>query len=199
VAVGPGLGQHFETMELVQRFVANLEKSLVIDADGLNAVAKKPEVLKDRKSPTILTPHTGELSRLLKIPSDEIQADRIGAAKRGAAELNSILLLKGMPTIIATPVGEVWISPTGNSGMATAGAGDVLTGLLSGLLAQGMEPLKAASAAAFLHGRAGDIAKEMLGERSMIAGDILAELSDAFFTLLDSPLEPAPGVPVSLW
>ena len=199
VAVGPGMGQHFETIELVQRFAENLERPLVIDADGLNAVAKKPEVLKDRKSPTILTPHTGELSRLLKIPSDEIQADRIGAAKRGAAELNSILLLKGMPTIIATPVGEVWISPTGNSGMATAGAGDVLTGLLSGLLAQGMEPLKAASAAAFLHGRAGDIAKEMLGVRSMIAGDILAELSDAFFTLLDSPLEPAPGVPVSLW
>ncbi|HXF48920.1 MAG TPA: NAD(P)H-hydrate dehydratase [Verrucomicrobiae bacterium] len=199
VAVGPGLGQHFETMELVQRFTADLEKPLVIDADGLNAVAKKPEVLKERKFPTVLTPHMGELSRLLKIPAEEIQSDRVGATKRGAVELNSILLLKGAPTIIATPAGEVWISPTGNSGMATAGSGDVLTGLLAGLLAQGMEPLKAASAAAFLHGRAGDIANEMLGERSMIAGDILSALPEAFRQLHGFPVQPALGVPVRLW
>jgi NAD(P)H-hydrate epimerase len=198
-AVGPGLGQHFETVELVQRFAANLEKPLVIDADGLNAIAKKPEVLKERKSPTVLTPHTGELSRLLRISAEEIQSDRIGAAKRGAFELNSILLLKGAPTIIAAPAGEVWISPTGNPGMATAGAGDVLTGLLAGFLAQGMEPFKAACAAAFLHGWAGDLAREKLGERSMIAGDILSALPEAFRQLQGVPIQPALGVPVRLW
>ncbi|MCI0406936.1 MAG: NAD(P)H-hydrate dehydratase, partial [candidate division Zixibacteria bacterium] len=118
VAVGPGLGQHYETIELVQRFVVTVEKPLVIDADGLNAVAQEPEVLKGRKFPAVLTPHTGELGRLLKTSGEEIQADRVGAAKRGAAELNSILLLKGAPTVIASPSGEVWVSPSGNSGMA---------------------------------------------------------------------------------
>lgn len=199
VAVGPGLGQHYETIELVQRFVAALEKPLVIDADGLNAMAKKPEVLKERKFPTVLTPHAGELARLLKISGEEILADRIGAAKRGAAELNSILLLKGAPTVIAAPGGEVWVSPTGNSGMATAGAGDVLTGLLAGLLAQGVEPLQATCAAAFLHGWAGDFAKEKRGERSMLAGDILAALPSAFARLQTVPTKPELGVPVSLW
>ncbi|MGH8003989.1 MAG: NAD(P)H-hydrate dehydratase [Limisphaerales bacterium] len=199
VAVGPGLGQHYETAELVQRFTANLEKPLVIDADGLNAIAKKPEVLKERKFPTVLTPHTGELARLLKTTTEEISADRVAAAKRGAAELNSILLLKGAPTVIATPFGEVWVSPTGNSGMATAGTGDVLTGLLAGLLAQGVEPLKAATAAAFLHGWAGDCAKEKLGERSMIAGDILAALPAAFLRLPAVPAKPEWSVPVNVW
>jgi len=199
VAVGPGLGLHYETTELVCRFVANLEKPLVVDADGLNALAKKPEVLKERKFPTVLTPHAGELSRLLKISMEEILADRIAAAKRGAKELHSILLLKGAPTVIATPDGEVWISPTGNSGMATAGSGDVLTGLLAGLLAQAMEPLKAACAAAFLHGWAGDVAKEKLGERSMLAGDILAALPEAFKRLELVPIEPKLDQPVDLW
>ncbi len=199
VAVGPGLGQHFETIELVQRFAADLEKPLVIDADGLNAIAKKPEVLKERKFPTVLTPHSGELARLLKTSMEEISADRIAAAKRGATELNSIILLKGAPTVIATPSGEVWVSPTGNSGMATAGAGDVLTGLLAGLLAQGVGPLKAACAAAYLHGWAGDLAKEKLGERSMIAGNILAAVPEAFLQLQTVSHQPALGVPVRLW
>ncbi len=197
--MGPGLGQHYETFELVQRFVATLEKPLVVDADGLNAIAKKPEVLKKRKFQTVLTPHAGELARLLKTPVEEIIADRVLAAKQGATELNSTLLLKGAPTVIATPSGEVWISPTGNSGMATAGAGDVLTGLLAGFLAQGVEPLKAASSAAFLHGWAGEAAKEKLGERSMVAGDILAALPAAFLRLQSIPAAPEWGVPVSLW
>lgn len=199
VAVGPGLGQHFETVELVQRFVANLEKPLVIDADGLNAVAKKPEVLKERRFPTVLTPHTGELARLLKIPMEEIAADRVAAAKRGALVLNAILLLKGAPTLIASPSGEVWVSPTGNSGMATAGAGDVLTGLLAGFLAQGVEPMESAAAAAFLHGWAGDAAKEKLGERSMIAGDIAEGLPAAFARLPKLPEMLPLGVPVDAW
>ncbi len=198
-AVGPGLGQHYETIELVQRFAATLERPLVIDADGLNAIAKKPEVLKERKFPTVLTPHASELARLFKTPVEEISADRVHAAKRGAFELNSIVLLKGAPTIIAAPGGEVWVSPTGNTGMATAGAGDVLTGLLAGLLAQGVEPLKAVSSAAFLHGWAGDLAKEKLGERSMIAGDILAALPAAFLRLQSVPVAPELGLPVSLW
>ena len=199
VAVGPGLGRHHETIELVQRFVANLENPVVIDADGLYAVAKKTGVLKERKFPTILTPHSGELARLLNVSTEEILNHRVSAARRGAAELNSILLLKGAPTVIAAPAGEVWISPTGNSGMATAGSGDVLTGLLAGLLAQGMELLKAACAAAFLHGWAGGLAKEKQGERSMIAGDILAALPDAFARLQSLPAAPELGVPVSLW
>ena len=130
---------------------------------------------------------------------EEISADRVGAAKRGALELNSILLLKGAPTIIATAAGEVWVSPTGNSGMATAGAGDVLTGLLAGFLAQGVEPLQATSSAVFLHGWAGDVAKEKLGERSMVAGDILAALPAAFLRLQSVPTAPELGAPVSLW
>lgn len=199
VAVGPGLGQHFETVELVQRLVATLEKPLVVDADGLNALVKKPEVLLQRNFPAILTPHVGELSSLLKTSAEEILSDRAGAAKKGANDLNCILLLKGAPTIIATPDGEVWISPTGNSGMATAGAGDVLTGLLAGLLAQKTAPLQAACAAAYLHGWAGDLAKEKLGERSMLAGDILAALPQAFKRLESVSVEPKPGLPVNLW
>ncbi len=198
-AVGPGLGQHFETIELVQRFVGTLEKPLVVDADGLNALAKKPEVLKERKFPTVLTPHAGELARLLKVSTEEILADRAAAAKRGAKDLNSILLLKGAPTLIAAPDGEVWVSPTGKSGMATAGSGDVLTGLLAGLLAQGMPPFKAACAAAFLHGWAGDIARDRLGERSMLAGDILAALPDAFRRLDSVAAKSETGFPVDLW
>ncbi|MCI0329775.1 MAG: NAD(P)H-hydrate dehydratase [candidate division Zixibacteria bacterium] len=198
-AVGPGLGQHYETIELVQRFVAVLEKPLVLDADGLNAVAKKPEVLRQRRFPTVLTPHSGELARLLEVSTEEILNDRVSAARRGAAELNSILLLKGTPTVIAAPRGEVWVSPTGNSGMATAGSGDVLTGLLAGLLAQGMEPMKSACAAAFLHGWGGDLAKEKRGKRSLIAGDILVALPDAFARLQSIPVSPPLGMPGSLW
>ncbi len=199
VAVGPGLGQHFETIELVCRFVGSLDKPLVVDADGLNALAKKPEVLKGRKFPTVLTPHAGELARLLKVSADEILTDRVAAAKKGASELNSILLLKGAPTVIAAPDGEVWVSPTGNSGMATAGSGDVLTGLLAGLLAQGIQPLTAACAAAFLHGWGGDAAREKLGERGMIAGDILTALPETFGRLESFPVKGGLGVPADLW
>ena len=135
-AIGPGLGQHFETIELVRRLVSKISIPAVIDADGLNAVAVDVSILKECQAPLILTPHIGELSRLNGVPMSEIAKDRIKYASDFAKEHNCVLVFKGAPTIISEPSGQTYVNPTGNAGMASAGSGDVLTGIIVGLLAQ---------------------------------------------------------------
>jgi len=188
-AIGPGLGQHFETIELVQRLVSKLKMPAVIDADGLNALAKNVSIIKECEAPLILTPHIGELSRLNGVPISEIDKDKIKNASEFAREHNCVLVFKGAPTMISEPGGQTYVNPTGNAGMATAGSGDVLTGIIAGLLAQKLLlekerdireiALEATLAGVYIHGLTGDLAKEEKGEMGMIAGDIMEKTPDA--------------------
>jgi NAD(P)H-hydrate epimerase len=188
-AVGPGLGQHFETFELIRRLVSKLEIPTVIDADGLNALAKDTSVLKQCKAPLVLTPHIGELSRLNGVAVSEIAKDRIKYASEFAKQYNCVLVFKGAPTIILEPGGQTYVNPTGNAGMATAGSGDVLTGIIVGLLAQKLMlekkkdikdiMLESALAGVYIHGLTGDLAEEEKGEMGMIAGDMMEKIPEA--------------------
>jgi NAD(P)H-hydrate epimerase len=157
----------------------------VIDADGLNALAPWPEDIKGADDlPIIITPHPGEMARLMSKKTTDVIADRIGIAREFATSHHVITVLKGSRTLVAAPDGEVYVNPTGNAGMATAGAGDVLTGLIAGLLAQRPQaPLEAVIAAVYLHGLAGDLAAKKLGLRSLIASSIADHISDAILRL----------------
>jgi ADP-dependent NAD(P)H-hydrate dehydratase / NAD(P)H-hydrate epimerase len=169
--VGPGLGDHSETIDFVQKLLPLLDKPTIIDADGLNAVAKNTSLF-PRNKKFVLTPHPKEFSRLTGLSTEQVQANRIGSALKAASDFAAVIVLKGAHSIIASPEGDVFINPTGNSGMATAGAGDVLSGIIGGLLAQGLSPLHAAVAGTYIHGLAGDIAQAQIGEVGFIAGDI---------------------------
>ncbi|HXO42729.1 MAG TPA: NAD(P)H-hydrate dehydratase, partial [Thermoanaerobaculia bacterium] len=185
LAVGPGLGQEAGTVAAIRRLAAAAELPLVLDADGINAFAGRPEELAARRAPTVLTPHPGELGRLLGISTAEVQADRPAAARRAAAATGAIVVLKGSLTLIAAPRGGLYVNPTGNPGMASGGTGDVLTGILGGLLAQRLEPLDAACLAVYLHGLAGDLALARLRSPSLAAEDLIASLPAAFADLAD--------------
>lgn len=176
LALGPGLSTHGDSTKLVKWILRNFDKPIVLDADAINCIAEQSEVLKRAKGPLILTPHPGELSRLIGLSTKEILADPIEVVQKHARNLNVILVLKGAPTIIGSPDGYVFINSTGNPGMATAGMGDVLTGVIAGLVAQGMSPLDGALAGVYLHGLAGDISKSKMGEAGLIAGDVLQNL-----------------------
>jgi hydroxyethylthiazole kinase-like uncharacterized protein yjeF len=188
-AIGPGLGQHFETIELVQRLVRKLKMPAVIDADGLNALAKNVSVIKECEAPLILTPHIGELSRLNGVPISDIDKDKMKYASEFATEYGCVLVFKGAPTIISEPGGQTYVNPTGNAGMATAGSGDVLTGIIAGLLAQKLLlekdrdlreiMLEAALVGVYIHGLTGDLTKEEKGEMGMIAGDMMEKTPEA--------------------
>ncbi|MDZ4722603.1 MAG: NAD(P)H-hydrate dehydratase [candidate division Zixibacteria bacterium] len=180
VVIGPGLGRHHETFELVRRLVAKMDKPCLIDADGLNALAGQLAMLRDCSIPPILTPHGGEFERLtgLKTPDDIHQ--RIALVRKVATENKIVLVLKGSPTLVATPAGEVYLNPTGNNGMATGGTGDVLSGIIGSFLAQGMTPDAAAVCGVYVHGLAGDFVAETFTQRAMIAGDIMESLPYAF-------------------
>jgi len=194
-AIGPGLGQHFETIELVRRLVSKLKMPAVIDADGLNALAKDVSIVRECKAPLILTPHIGELSRLNRVPISEIEKHRIKYASDFAKEYSCVLVFKGAPTIISEPDGQTYVNPTGNAGMATAGSGDVLTGIIVGLLAQILmlnkdEDIKkimlnSACAGVFLHGLTGDLAKEKKGKMGMIAGDMMEKIPEALLKIVN--------------
>ncbi|MDE3057527.1 MAG: NAD(P)H-hydrate dehydratase [Bacteroidota bacterium] len=174
VAIGPGLSLNAETKKVVHDIVQHSRKSLVIDADGLNALAGNlPLLLRRKAKAVILTPHIGEFSRLVHLPIEEIEADKLNIASAFAKKYKLVLILKGAPTITAAPDGRVFINSTGNPGMATAGAGDVLSGISSTLLGQGMEPSAAAFSSVYVHGMAGDISASEIGEIGMTAGDIL--------------------------
>ena len=178
-ALGPGLGRHASTTRLVHALVAKLEKPLVIDADGLNALAEKPAALEKAKAPRILTPHPGEMARLTGGTTSEVQAARRDVAMRFAKEHNAIVVLKGYGTIV-TDGNRYYINATGNPGMASGGTGDVLTGVIAGLLAQRLLPFAAAVLGTYVHGLAGDLASKQKGELSLIATDVLDCLPQAF-------------------
>lgn len=176
LALGPGLSRHAETARLVKELVKRASLPMVIDADGLNNLSDAPELLQARRAPVVLTPHPGELARLSKRSVEEIEANRVGAAREFAAEFDATLVLKGVPTIVALPDGLAYINSTGNSGLASGGSGDVLTGLIAGLLGQGCKPEEAAVCGVFLHGLIADYLREETGERAMIAGDLLEKM-----------------------
>lgn len=183
VAIGPGLSQQTSTAEFVRAFVAGCSKPMVIDADGLNALAGHTEVLQITNEHVVLTPHPGEMARLAGLTAGEVQVDRVGVASTFAKQHRCVVALKGQGTVIAGPDGEVFINSTGNSGMATGGTGDVLTGLVAGLLAQGCSPLDAAALGVSVHGLAGDIAADAMTQRGMIAGDVCDCIPEAWAVL----------------
>ena len=185
VAIGPGIGQSEKTADLVHALLSELDKPMVLDADGLNVCAERLDLVKNYKSDLIITPHPGELARLAGVQVSNILADRIEFARRFAMDIGKIVVLKGGPSLIAMPDGRLYLNSTGNAGMATAGAGDVLTGLIAGLLAQGCPAPDAALAGVFIHGLAGDLAAEGLGQHGLLAGDILKWTAKAIQSLLE--------------
>lgn len=180
VAIGPGLGRQTETLDLVRQIVKNVEKPLVLDADALYALIDHTSILLEAKSMPVLTPHPGEMARLVGLTPEEVNQDRIYIARQAATEWGSIVILKGARTVVAFPDGEVYINSSGNAGMATAGAGDVLTGVITGLIGQGLSSHEAALAGVYLHGLAGDIVARggMIG---MVASDLIKALPAAIF------------------
>jgi NAD(P)H-hydrate epimerase len=184
VAIGPGLGSSDpSTREFVAEFVEARERPMVLDADALNSLAPWADGLTGNpRLPLILTPHPGEMARLVSEDDvSEVLRYRVETAHEFATTHRVILVLKGSRTLIASPDGEVYVNPTGNAGMATGGTGDVLTGLIAGMLAQKKDDALAATVSAvYLHGLAGDIAAARLGTRAMIASDVIASLGDAF-------------------
>ena len=185
-AIGPGLSTHYETVRVVRNFVQRLTVPAVIDADGLNALVGFLDVLGKIKAPLILTPHPGEMGRLLGISSREVQKDRIGVAGAFAVKYKVTLVLKGAGTVVAAADGRVFINSTGNPGMATGGTGDVLSGMIAGLLAQGYPPTQAACLGVYLHGLAGDLAAKEKGEMAMIAGDLIEKIPESIKEIADS-------------
>ncbi len=173
VVIGPGLTTNEDTAQFTRALLPRIRTPLVIDADAINVIAQDSSILKKIKAPLVMTPHPGELSRLTKLSPKEINEQRIDLALDCARKFNCVMVLKGAPTVIAAPAGEVFINPTGNSGLASAGTGDVLVGMISGLLAQGMSPLHAAVTGVFLHGLCADLAIEDTNEYSLTAGDLL--------------------------
>jgi NAD(P)H-hydrate epimerase len=180
VAIGPGLGRQTETLDLVRQIVKNVDKPLVLDADALYALIDHTSILLEAKSMPVLTPHPGEMARLVGLTPEEVNQDRIFIARQAATEWGSIVILKGARTVVAFPDGEVYINSSGNAGMATAGAGDVLTGVITGLIGQGLSSHEAALAGVYLHGLAGDIVARggMIG---MVASDLIKALPAAIF------------------
>jgi hydroxyethylthiazole kinase-like uncharacterized protein yjeF len=182
LAVGPGISRNPQTAEFVRAIVKKYQVAIVLDADGLNAFDDKADELSGADKPLVLTPHPGEMSRLTGLSIPEVQRDRVGLARKFAADHKLIVALKGHRTVVAMPGGEVWVNPTGNPGMATGGTGDILTGMTAGLMAQNQRDIpKAVIGAVFLHGLAGDSARESYGEQSLVATDLINCLLMAFF------------------
>ena len=176
IALGPGIGTGEGVKEVILEFLRKANLPLVIDADGLNVLSSRPQTLKEIKVPFVLTPHPGEMARLVGLGTAEVQERRIEVAREVAGEYRCVVVLKGNRTVVASPEGEIFINPTGNPGMASGGMGDVLTGMMGGLLAQRHPPLEAAKAAVYLHGLSGDLGARELGELPLLATDLLEYL-----------------------
>jgi hydroxyethylthiazole kinase-like uncharacterized protein yjeF len=190
LAIGPGIGVSDDTQKLIKTLIKNVQSPMVIDADGINSLDGDKKVVSEAQAPVILTPHPGEMARLLRRAQEagsrvnripEIEKDRIGAALNYAGETGTYLVLKGVPTIIATPDGNAFINPTGNAGMAKGGSGDVLTGMVSGFLSQTNNPVHSCILGVYMHGLAGDIAASEEGQHSMIATDLIEKIPAALF------------------
>ena len=195
IAAGPGIGVSPDTGQLMTELVGRSPVPMVIDADGLNSISAAmgdekgiKGLLRQAKSPLVLTPHPGEMARLLRrkpaITTKDIEGDRINTATGFAKAAGVYLVLKGVPAVSASPSGDAFLNTSGNPGMATAGAGDVLTGIIAALLGQDLDPLDASVFGVFLHGLSGDCAAERKGEQSLIASDLIDFLPDAFQRLL---------------
>jgi len=180
LAVGPGLGRSDELTEIVWELVKISPVPLILDADGLFALSEGIEILLEAQSPIILTPHLGELSRLSGLKVEELKSDPIGHCQNLARDWGVYLIMKGAATLVASPEGEVYVNSTGNPGMATGGSGDVLTGIIAGLVAQGLKPFQACAAGVFLHGLAGDLAAKERGFAGLTAGDLIRFLPAAW-------------------
>jgi NAD(P)H-hydrate epimerase len=183
VALGPGLGLDAETQALARELVRDLERPLAVDADALTSLAGHLDVLTSARGPRCLTPHPGEMARMLGVSIADVQRDRIECARRFAVEHRVHVVLKGARSVIADPEGRVYLNPTGNPGMASGGTGDVLTGILGAFLARRLPPGAAMQCAVYLHGLAGDVAAARVGHESLIASDVVAALPDAFARL----------------
>jgi NAD(P)H-hydrate epimerase len=188
VVLGPGLGQEPGTREFVRRFVRLCPTPLLVDADGLNALAPQPRVeaatnALRRGVPTVVTPHPGEMARLAGTTTQEVQRRRLETARAFALETGAAVVLKGQRTIVADAQGKAAVNPTGNPGMATGGTGDVLAGTIGALLARGCDAWLSAIAGVYVHGLAGDAASRVKGEEGMVAGDLLEELPGALLAL----------------
>ena len=172
LALGPGFGLHPETRALTKRLVSGLELPAVVDADGLTALAGEPELLKEAPAPRVITPHPGEMARLLGLPKEEVQRDRLATAREAAGRTGAVVVLKGAATVVAAPDGREAVNASGNPGLASGGSGDVLTGLIGALLAQGYEPFVAACLGVFLHGYAADILSARKGPFGYVASEV---------------------------
>jgi hydroxyethylthiazole kinase-like uncharacterized protein yjeF len=183
VAIGPGLGRHEATRRLVRMLIERLEKPWVADADALFAIAEDLSCLERARARGVLTPHEGEMARLVGTSATDIRANREFVARSFASKFGHVLVLKGGGSLVAEGAADaarVWRCPTGNPGMATGGTGDVLTGAIAGVLAQGLAPYDAARLGVYVHGLAGDIARGEIGEVGMIATDVMERLPAAF-------------------
>jgi len=183
LAIGPGISRHEQTSELVRTLVAKQSIPIVLDADGLNAFEGHTDELNGQARTLVITPHPGEMARLAACSTADVQKDRLVIARKFAREHELIVVLKGYRTLVVRPDGEAWVNTTGNPGMSTGGTGDILTGMVAGLLAQHAPPedaLLAVIAAVHLHGLAGDVMRETMGEHSLVATDLLQGLPEAF-------------------
>ena len=197
VALGPGLGYEKDTVEFIQQFLKECPLPIVLDADGINAFQGNINLLEDRKNFLILTPHPGEFASLLDISIKHLLKNRIELARKFAMDHGLYLILKGHQTVLATPSGQIYLNSTGNPGMATAGSGDVLTGVISGMIAQwlsmpdskqrtSIDPNdleKIIASAVFIHGMAGDFAQNVKGDQALTASDLISFLVDVFLKL----------------
>ena len=176
VIIGPGLGTLKETQSLILKLIRTLDLPIILDADGLTALATQPKTLPIKNRALMLTPHPGEMARLIRSQVKEVLENRVRLSRNFSQSHHVHLILKGHPTLITTPKGEVYINPTGNPGMASGGTGDVLTGMIGGLVCQGFDILTSLQVAVYLHGMAGDEGAQEMGEKSLIATDIIEKI-----------------------
>ena len=186
LAIGPGIGQAGETQSLVKKIISQSRLPVVIDADGLNNIAGQTQVLKSLKTPVVLTPHPGEMARLMDVTPAEVQQNRLQCARDFATNFKVHLVLKGAATVIAHPDGSAYINPTGNPGMASGGMGDVLTGVLAGFITQGFTPEAAAHAAVYLHGAAADTLAQTIGPIGYLASEVMNAIPAEIKKLLET-------------
>jgi NAD(P)H-hydrate epimerase len=187
LVIGPGLGRGEETRELVLELVRRARIPMVIDADGLNHLCGRLELLKGLPTPAVLTPHPGEMARLIESDAAAVQRNRVQCARDLAVSANAHIVLKGARTVVAHPDGTVWVNPTGNPGMASGGMGDVLTGAVAGLICQGLLTATAARAAVYLHGAAADRLARTTGPWGYLAGDVAKALPGEIAALIGAP------------
>ena len=187
VAFGPGIGTGDAVRDFAKRLIAECKKPMIIDADALTLLSKEPDhgasIVSSRSAPTVLTPHPGEMGRLLGLSTAEVQDDRLAAVREAASRFNAIVVLKGQASLVASPDGRLAVNTTGNPGMAGGGSGDVLTGVAGALLGQIDDPFQATAAAVFLHGKAGDLGTESIGMAGLSSSDIPGKVPAAIASI----------------